>query len=143
MRPLDFYEVGLRLAATGAVEADYRTAIGRLYYGLHHEACCRYFRKSKGPPIRTNSRHRDLCYRFNDAGDPVASDVGRLLRQLLELREQADYEIGSPIRIGSMAPDQTLAQALVLAKELLEALDRFSPGAAPDGCRCSVVWSTR
>ena len=44
MKPLDFYQLGVRLANSGRTEAEHRAAIGRLYYGLHHEACCRYFR---------------------------------------------------------------------------------------------------
>ena len=43
MRPLDFYDLGVQLAASARTEAEYRATIGRLYYGLHHEACCRYF----------------------------------------------------------------------------------------------------
>ncbi len=39
MRSLDFYYLGRRLAESAITEAEYRTAIGRLYYGLHHEAC--------------------------------------------------------------------------------------------------------
>ncbi len=41
MTPLEFYELGLALSRSAAAPAEHRTVIGRLYYGLHHEACCR------------------------------------------------------------------------------------------------------
>ncbi len=144
MRPLDFYFYAVRLAADATTEAEYRSAISRLYYGLHHEACCRYFRSHTGAaPLVRGRRHSELRERIHTLQSPTSSDISKALGMLMRIREQADYEIGSPIRIGSMAPDQTLAQALILAKELLPALDRYSPGAAPDRCRCPVVWSAR
>ena len=38
MRPLEIYRLGLRLAGSATSEAERRNVIGRLYYGLHHEA---------------------------------------------------------------------------------------------------------
>ena len=43
MRPLDFYRLGVALAYSADSETLQRTVINRLYYGLHHEACCRFF----------------------------------------------------------------------------------------------------
>ena len=40
MKPLDFYRLGVEMASSSVTEAEHRTAIARLYYGLHHEACC-------------------------------------------------------------------------------------------------------
>ena len=55
MSPLDFYDLGVGMASTARTEAQERTAINRLYYGLHHEVCCRYFRKeSWAQPLNRN-----------------------------------------------------------------------------------------
>lgn len=145
MRPLEFYELGLRIAAAASTEGEYRSVISRIYYGLHHEACCRYFRRSVGLPLRVNGRHRELCHRLYDLGDPAATEAGQHLDRLLRLREQADYEIASRFRVGGRAltPDEAMRHSLAIAGRLLAALDRLSPGAAPDGCRCPAVWSTR
>ena len=68
MRPLDFYRAGVALAAGASTESLRRTAVGRLYYGLHHEACCRYFRKNPGArPLDRNRRHARLADRYRNS----------------------------------------------------------------------------
>ena len=62
-----------------------------------------------------------------------------------EMRKIADYELGSLIiygewRIGSGA---FMGMALIVARDLLDALDAYSPGEAPDGCDCPTVYSAR
>ena len=46
MRPLDFYRLGIELSSDAYTEARQRTVVNRLYYGLHHEACCRLFQRA-------------------------------------------------------------------------------------------------
>ena len=145
MKPLDFYRFGLAIASSAKTEAEHRTAIGRMYYGLHHEACCRYFRANPdAPPLGRRSRHTELIRRF-DSGDAISNEVRTVLEELLKMRNIADYELGSVIhyrewRIGSRV---FMGMALITARELLEALEAYSPGEAPDGCDCPTVYSSR
>ena len=48
MRPIELYNLGVVAARTADTEAKRRSAVGRIYYGLHHEACCRFFRINSG-----------------------------------------------------------------------------------------------
>ena len=141
MRPLDFYRLGLSLAETANDEASQRTAVGRLYYGLHHEACCRYFRStSDTEPLNGSQRHSELRNRYNRRDNSKSKEVGNLLRDLMTLRREADYELAPPLRFRrqSLAPRQFLELAVKTAEQLLNALEDYSPGEAEDGCRCLV-----
>lgn len=46
MRPLEFYRLAVAIAPSAVSEPVQRTVIGRLYYGLHHEARCRFYREN-------------------------------------------------------------------------------------------------
>ena len=145
MKPLDFYRFGLTTAPDADTEAEQRTVIGRLYYGLHHEACCRYFRENPGaPPLGRGSRHAQLARRFS-ASDDVANRIRRLLKDLLNMRRISDYELGSLITYQKREIDSRtlMGMALIVARELLDALDTYSPGEAPDGCDCPTAYSSR
>ncbi len=146
MRPLDFYELGLRLSRMASVDAEYRTVINRVYYGLHHETCCRYFRLLPTPqPLNSNQRHTELRNRLNDPGNPTSGEVSQLLGSLTRMRTEADYQLNPPLRYRSRSysPEQLMAEAMQLGEDLLEALERYSPGEAPDGCHCPTVYSSR
>ena len=146
MRPLDFYRAGVALADIASTESLRRTAVGRLYYGLHHEACCRYFRKNPGaPPLDRNRRHAQLADRYLNSPEPAAQQIGRRLNDMARLRREADYELVPPLRFENRSIDshELLDFALDISQRLLAALERYSPGAAPDGCRCPVVYSRR
>ena len=139
MKPLDFYRFGMSLSETADAEAAQRTAVSRLYYGLHHEACCRYFRTNPASgPLNGNRRHVDLRDRYNSPDAPKSRTVGRLLNDLRMLRSQADYELVPPLRFRnrSLDPRQFLSLAVETARQLLDALDDYSPGEAEDGCKC-------
>ena len=141
MRPLDFYRLGLSLAETADSEAAQRTAVSRLYYGLHHEACCRYFRSnSDSLPLNANRRHSELRDRYNRRDDTESKAVGNLLQVLLELRRSADYELAPPIRFRDQwfAMGEFVDHAVDTARQLLDALEDYSPGEAEDGCTCLV-----
>ena len=100
MRPLDFYRLGMSLSETPDAEAAQRTAVSQLYYGLHHEACCRYFRTNPASgPLNGNRRHVDLRDRYNSPDDPKSRTVGRLLNDLRMLRSEADYELVPPLKV--------------------------------------------
>lgn len=143
MRPLDFYDLGIRLAASAQTEAEYRATIGRLYYGLHHEACCRYFRAlPRSSPLGKGSRHVQLIQRYQTLrSNNAAQRVQGLLRQLSGMRNISDYELDSAMRYRgrTYSPADLMTTAVSVAAELLAALEDFSPGAAADGCICRVI----
>ena len=146
MRPLDLYRFGVSLAETAEAESAQRTVVNRLYYGLHHEACCRYFRaNADSAPLDTNRRHTELRERFNVRDDPRARTIGNLLNDMMALRREADYELALPIRFRNrpLAPEQFLNMALETGRQLLHALEQYSPGEAEDGCRCPHAYVSR
>lgn len=141
MRPLDFYQLGLQLSASAVTEAEYRSAIGRLYYGLHHEACCRYFRAHpRASPLGKGSRHTQLIRCYKSLGSQDARRVQRHLRRLSSLRNISDYDLDSDMtyRGRTYSPADLMSTAVSVAADLLAALESFSPGAAADGCVCRI-----
>jgi hypothetical protein len=145
MRPLDFYRLGARIAETATTEAGYRNAVGRMYYGLHHEACCRYFRENPGaPPLVRGSRHSQLGARFSTLGTEASRGIAYMLRQLSAMRNISDYELGSSITYNNsqVGASQLMTMASIVARELYEALEEYSPGEAPDGCDCRTIQRT-
>ena len=144
MKPLDFYLLGSQLAQTARTEAEFRTAIGRMYYGLHHEACCRYFRVNPtADPLERGKRHYQLVEKFKISGNSVTVRIGALLGQLSRMRNISDYELSNPVRYNSRSHNTArflMVFALTVASELLEALDDYSQGPASDGCRCPTVY---
>ena len=142
MRPLDFYNLGVQIAASAGTEAECRNAIGRLYYGLHHEACCRYFRVHPGAPqLGRGSRHTQLIGRYGNLPSRNARRVQNLLRQLSNMRNLSDYQLSGSIRYRERTRStmELMGIAVSVAAELLAALDAFSPGAAVDGCYCPTI----
>ena len=142
MRSLDFYYLGRRLAESAITEAEYRTAIGRLYYGLHHEACCRFFRENPdSSPLGRGSRHRVLAERYGGQRNESEQRIARLLTQASTIRNLADYELSEAIRYEDReySARELLDVALVISADLLAELESFSPGEAPEGCDCPTV----
>lgn len=141
MKPMEFYRLAVALAQRATSEQWQRTVVGRLYYGLHHEACCRYYRANpSAASLGRGSRHASLQARFNQPRDAKSMKVANLLRQLRHLRTQADYELGQMYDLGRkpVTPAQALSSATNVAELLLQALESYSPGEAPDGCVCRV-----
>ena len=115
----------MQIATAAASEAQQRTAINRIYYGLHHEACCRYFRKEPSPrPLNRNRRHTDLRERFNRPEFPDAGRVAQLLAILMMLRSEADYQLNAPLRFRgrSYSSDELMERALHVGQDLRKAL---------------------
>ena len=143
MRPLDFYRLGIELARDANTEARQRTVVNRLYYGLHHEACCRLFREHPtSQPLNRNRRHADLHDRFSRSIDPRAREIAQLLRTLARLRAESDYQLEPLLRYGNNLynPLQIMEFALGFAGQLLEALDDYSKGESNEGCRCPEAY---
>ncbi len=138
MRPLEFYRLGAATAPAAQSEAEQRTVVGRLYYGLHHEACCRFFRENPNSvPLNRTRRHTDLKDRYNLPPDQSSKMVAILLNDLRFLRTQADYElIQIRYRSRTLTGQQLVNTATTLAAQLLRALENYSPGEADDGCDC-------
>lgn len=141
MKPLEIYRFGVRLANVGGSEAERRAAVGRLYYGLHHEACCRYFRENPGaPPLGRGSRHAHLIARYRALHAVPTRRIQRLLGQLSRMRNKSDYELASPMRYQrrTYSAAQLVRLVVVVAEDLLAELEVYSPGEASDGCYCPV-----
>ena len=139
MKPLDIYELGMRLAESAASDAERRNAIGRLYYGLHHEACCRYFRENpQSPPLGARSRHRQLIERYDILPATGSWRIRDLLSQLFSMRNISDYKLAEPVRYlyREYTLQELLETAVRVAETALAALENFSPGPAEDGCVC-------
>ena len=142
MRPLDFYDLGVRLAESGQTDAERRTAVSRVYYGLLHEAACRYFRENPdAAPIPRNRRHAAVRERLGDSVAPAGAEVAKFLRNLAWMRGECDYQIGAELRFerGTMALGSMVAQALATAADCLAALDAYSPGESADGSEWRVI----
>ena len=140
MRPIEFYHLAVAMAPHATSEGWQRTVVGRLYYGLHHEACCRFYRENPtAAPLGRGNRHASLLRPFNQPANARAVKVASLLRQLRHVRTQADYELGQ-MRIGRrpVTGAQILNSATHVAEQLRAALESFSPGEAPEGCTCKV-----
>ncbi len=141
MRPLDFYDLGVRLAEEGRTEAEQWTAVSRIYYGLLHEAACRYFRENPdASPIPRNRRHSAVRDRLGNSGAPEGIDAANFLRRLAWMRGECDYQIGAELRYeqGTMALPAMVSLALEAAADCLAALDAYSPGESADGSEWRV-----
>ncbi len=146
MRPLDFYELGRQMVGSAQTEAEQRTAVNRLYYGLHHEACGRYFQREPAPqPLNRNSRHSDIQSRFRSGFNTDGMRVGELLGQLSRLRNVADYELHSEVNVprdrSIKSAEQLMRMSITVSEGLKTALDSYSPSETPDGLEYPVVYS--
>ncbi len=142
MRPLEFYRLGLRLAEFASSEAERRTAVSRLYYGLHHEICCRYFREyPEDAPLPRNGRHIALVHRLGGKPGTGERDIALKLNSMRQMRNAADYELKRTVQIDqrTLNIDQLVVFALIVANDLLATLEDFSPGEAADGCDCPTA----
>ena len=145
MRPLDLYELGQQMAHSARTEAEQRTAVNRLYYGLHHEACGRYFQTAIQPqPLNRNRRHSDIRDRFHRSFDQDGMRVAQLLGELMQLRGVADYQLPSRIRgmHSIQSAEQLMRRSIGVSEQLKSALDRYSPDETPDGFEFPEAYST-
>ena len=140
MKSIEFYNLGVAVAPKVASEAERRSVVGRIYYGLHHEACCRFFRMNSWAPYlaRDGSRHMVLIAKYRGSrGNPVAHRIGHLLDQLRRLRTTADYDLTSmAFNRRPISGTDLLATAVKTGELLIRALEQYSPGEAEDGCQC-------
>ncbi len=130
MRPLDIYDLSVWLSEQATTEAGKRAAVSRLYYGLHLEACCRYFRENPNAlPLSRNRRHAALPDLFRSSL-PQYEHIADGLAALSAMRAECDYRVAGPLQHERMIVtiDELLAEALSTAAALLADLDAYSPG---------------
>jgi len=111
----DFLTVADKLAA-GSTEADWRSAISRLYYATFHVA--RDLLGDLGFFVpRADRAHGYFHLRLANCGNPQVAWAGVVMNNLRSLRNQADYDLG-----------RRFAQAQVLgflpvARQIIQALE--------------------
>jgi uncharacterized protein (UPF0332 family) len=126
MRAQDFLDLAVRLSAGGA-EAEYRTAVGRSYYGAFHLA--KELLADSGVRLPdTAEAHRKLQLCLDESGEAVAQDAGRLLEGMRRRRNLADYDLRS---------DKPGSKGFV-DSQLQDAKD---VGTAVAACRAEPSWS--
>ena len=86
----EFFGLGLKIADVHDNECGYRTAIGRVYYACHLIGSDATAQKGWFSPKYSAEDHSGLCRVLKDKGP---RGVGNKLRDLVELREHADYHI--------------------------------------------------
>ncbi len=86
----EFFELGRNIAKSYGNECGYRTAINRAYYACHLIGSDATEQKGWFEPRHIAADHSRLCGALGRLGPP---GVGDKLRDLLELREHADYHI--------------------------------------------------
>jgi hypothetical protein len=117
MNGRDFLVVA-RVVVIGTTAAHWRTVSGRAYYGLMLEG--REALRRWGFPVPVGDRvHRFVRLTFTYAADPDLHDLGLKLDHLVQLRNKADYDLGSAL----FANSRQALRALDLANDGLAKLD--------------------
>jgi uncharacterized protein (UPF0332 family) len=120
MDATDFIQLGIKLLGRGA-EAETRTAVSRLYYGVFHVASGILWNKC-GIEIPQDQAHAKVPHLFWQAEDPKLEQVGRQLNSLRKMRRIADYDLkDSQPRQATWGQEQ-----LLLTQEILQALSDCS-----------------
>jgi hypothetical protein len=119
-----FLDVAQRLSQE-RTEADWRSAVGRAYYGLLLEGRAALRRWGfVSPPRDQVHRFVRLCLVY--AADQDLKNIGRALEELQKLRNQADYE---PEQVGRFASSLVAQQAVAKARAAIALLDHVETDA--------------
>lgn len=94
MDPADFLSVAARLRASPS-EAERRTSVGRSYYGLYNVLRARF--RTVANLQGTSRDHGRLITYLTESNDARMQQVGEKLKNLRDLRNDADYEMDGPI----------------------------------------------
>ncbi len=117
MNPRDFLDVAAEWA-TGAREAEWRSAVSRAYYAAFHVA--RQLLVQSGFAIPDGpTGHAAVWLRLANAGHPDIVAVGNGLNSLRGFRNQADYNLGA-LFLEALAVTQTEA-----AQDAISILDQL------------------
>ena len=125
-------------------ESLQRTVISRLYYGLHTRRVAGTSERTPclghlGATAGTRICEIDSTETLNNIQNCRYSPA-----RLKELREEADYQLAPPLRFRNRSMDarQFMDLAVEHSRQLLAALETYSPGEAEDGCDCPVVYAS-
>ncbi len=132
----EFFELGLKIADAHDNECGYRTAIGRVYYACHLIGSDATEQKGWFPNRTNKAADHSALYRALRTWGPRG--VGDKLRDLLELREHADYHIKKrstdKCRYCDSVPEganlvgkQTWERAKSIASNILPKLENIYP----------------
>src|SRR5688572_21477559 len=90
----DFLPLARRLASGGS-EAEWRTAVSRAYYAAFHVARDLLTDLGFTPP-RADRAHEYLYRRLNNCGVAAVETAAGHLKNLRQVRNQADYDLNHP-----------------------------------------------
>ncbi len=123
MQPKEFERFAISLAKncskksfrklSRSPEACYRTAIGRLYYGILHQV--KEWLSKRGFPLRKREIGRIHLIVRNHLAE-IDPESAKTLKRLHELRKEADYELN--ISIGYPEWKKALWYAKILKRRL-------------------------
>jgi hypothetical protein len=111
-----------RQVATGTTEYYWRAAAVHAYYALFLECRDTLFRWGFRAP-RRDSAHAWVRLRFTYATDPDLTQIGRDLDQLVQLRNQASYDLRRLAVFGSPAEARRAILGAANALTLLDQID--------------------
>ncbi len=136
----DFFDLGLKIAEAYDNESGYRTAIGRVYYACHLIGRDATLQKGWFRPKYKGEDHSGLCKILKEHDPKI---VGPKMRDLLEMREHADYHIKKcrdedcsycqSVENGlSLVTQQLWERAKSIASDILPKLEKIYPS-KPEG----------
>jgi hypothetical protein len=126
----EFFVLGEKIADAYGSECAYRTAIGRVYYACHLIGSDAIQQKGWFSDRHYDARdHSALCRVLRERH---VGKVGDKLRDLIELREHADYHIKKPSNGGckycrNVVGKQTWERAKSIASDILPRLEDIYP----------------
>jgi uncharacterized protein (UPF0332 family) len=112
MNPSEFVQLGYRLG-DGSTEAEWRTAVSRMYYGAFHTACELLIKC--GVTIPTHQARTKVPHCLSMATHIGAKMAGKDLQTLREMRRIADYELDNrePMDIGWAQDQKAFTQQIM------------------------------
>lgn len=129
----EFFTLGVKIAEAYDNECGYRTAIGRVYYACHLIGSDATEQKGWFSPTYSAEDHSALCRVLKQR----VKGVGDKLRELVELREHADYHIKKRstatcrycenVASGNLVDTQTWERAKSIASDILPKLEGIYP----------------
>lgn len=120
------------LLATGATEADWRTAVSRAYYAAFHVSR-RLFADLNFAVPRADRAHQYLVFRLSNSGEAAVEQAGRDLETLRRLRNRADYD-----EVPALTQSQAAA-AVQLADGIIRVLDAARQAPARTRMRDAMI----
>jgi uncharacterized protein (UPF0332 family) len=121
MNGREFLDVARKLAV-GRTEAEWRSAAGRAYYALFLEARARLENWGFRRPAR-DQVHAFVRLKFIYANDLELKRIGRDLEKLGAIRNEADYQLISPVH--EFSTGRTARDAVELAERSILLLDQI------------------